>query len=165
MSFDAATITVRRSVTCIGGRDVCTEGKTAGSRRTIALETAAMGALAVWKRQQAEELLRLGVRNPEGWVWTSEDGTLVTYSPLRNAFRRDAERAGLVGSPHALRHWHASMLLGDGEPVPDVSARLGHANPHVTMTTYAHMVKGRRQAPRVLDHVLGDAGSEAAESE
>lgn len=163
VDFEAGTITVRRSVTCVNGYDVHTEGKTKRSRRTITLEPEAMAALRDWKRQQAKELLHLGARNPKGSVWTSEDGTLVTYSPLLHAFKRDARRAGLEGTPYLMRHWHASMLLGDGEPVPDVSARLGHANPHITMTTYAHAIPGRRQAPKVLGHVLKEADAEAAE--
>lgn len=42
---------------------------------------------------------------------------------------------------HSLRHTHASILLSQGVQVVSVSKRLGHANPTVTMQTYAHVIK------------------------
>jgi integrase len=54
---------------------------------------------------------------------------------------------GHVGLPegtslHTLRHTHGSHLLAAGVPITDVSKRLGHANPHVTATIYAHALPG-----------------------
>jgi integrase len=42
---------------------------------------------------------------------------------------------------HDLRHLHASLLLEAGLPVPQVSKRLGHATPAITMSIYAHVVR------------------------
>jgi integrase len=36
-----------------------------------------------------------------------------------------------------------SHLLAAGVPLTDVSKRLGHVNPHVTATVYAHALEGR----------------------
>ena len=44
---------------------------------------------------------------------------------------------------HTLRHTHGSHLLAAGVPLTDVSKRLGHVNPHVTATIYAHVLPGR----------------------
>ena len=46
-------------------------------------------------------------------------------------------------SLHTLRHTHGSHLLAAGVPLTDVSKRLGHVNPHVTATVYAHALAGR----------------------
>lgn len=46
-------------------------------------------------------------------------------------------------SLHTLRHTHGSHLLAAGLPLTDVSKRLGHVNPHVTATVYAHALPGR----------------------
>jgi integrase len=43
---------------------------------------------------------------------------------------------------HSLRHFHASALLLAGIPIAEVSARLGHANPAITMRVYAHFLNG-----------------------
>jgi integrase len=45
-------------------------------------------------------------------------------------------------SLHTLRHTHGSHLLAAGVPLTDVSKRLGHSNPHVTATVYAHAMPG-----------------------
>jgi len=39
---------------------------------------------------------------------------------------------------HDLRHTMATLLLSDGEPIMDVSDRLGHANVATTLNVYAH---------------------------
>jgi len=43
---------------------------------------------------------------------------------------------------HDLRHSHAAVLIAQGEHVKVIADRLGHANPMVTMTTYAHLFDG-----------------------
>ena len=43
-------------------------------------------------------------------------------------------------SSHSFRHTFASLLLADRTPVPEVSHRLGHKNPKITMETYAHFI-------------------------
>jgi integrase len=49
-----------------------------------------------------------------------------------------------VALPHArlhdLRHVHATTLLLAGTPVHVVAARLGHANPSITLRVYAHVI-------------------------
>jgi len=41
---------------------------------------------------------------------------------------------------HDLRHIHATTLLLAGVPVHVVAARLGHADPSITLRVYAHVV-------------------------
>jgi len=41
---------------------------------------------------------------------------------------------------HALRHTHASLLLANGVPIIDVSRRLGHARPSITLDLYGHAI-------------------------
>ena len=43
---------------------------------------------------------------------------------------------------HALRHTHASMLLGAGVDVLTVSRRLGHGKASVTLDTHWHLIEG-----------------------
>jgi hypothetical protein len=76
--------------------------------------------------------------------------------PRRNSARRDrgkprgddwlarVKRAGLSSeskrlSLHSLRHGFASLLIANGLDVVFVSRQLGHANPTVTLSTYAHL--------------------------
>ncbi|MCO5331223.1 MAG: tyrosine-type recombinase/integrase [Ilumatobacteraceae bacterium] len=39
---------------------------------------------------------------------------------------------------HDLRHWSATVAIGQGHDVRTVAARLGHANPAMTLRVYAH---------------------------
>jgi integrase len=43
--------------------------------------------------------------------------------------------------PHDLRHLHATSLLLAGVPVHVVAARLGHADPAVTLRVYSHVLR------------------------
>ena len=42
---------------------------------------------------------------------------------------------------HALRHTHASALIAAGLDVVQISRRLGHGSPHVTLRLYGHLFK------------------------
>lgn len=42
---------------------------------------------------------------------------------------------------HHLRHVHATLLLKAGVPVHVVAARLGHADPAITLRVYAHVLR------------------------
>jgi hypothetical protein len=42
---------------------------------------------------------------------------------------------------HDLRHLHATTLLLAGVPVHIVAARLGHADPAITLRVYAHVIR------------------------
>ncbi len=42
---------------------------------------------------------------------------------------------------HDLRHIHATLLLKAGVPVHVVAARLGHADPAITLRVYAHVLR------------------------
>jgi integrase len=62
-----------------------------------------------------------------------------------------------AGLPHTrlndLRHLHATTLLLAGVPVHVVAARLGHADPAITLRVYAHVL--REQASGIADVFAG----------
>ena len=69
-------------------------------------------------------------------------------------FQALAAKAGVpVISAHGMRHTCATMLLSAGEPLNDVSGRLGHKNARVTLSVYAHALpqNQRRTANRVAE--------------
>ena len=69
-------------------------------------------------------------------------------SPLSpDNLSRDWRRAVLAFnlprvSFHALRHSHVSALIAGGLDVVTISRRIGHANPAVTLSVYAHAFAG-----------------------
>ena len=59
--------------------------------------------------------------------------------------------------PHDLRHLPATTLLLAGVPVHVVAARLGHADPAVTLRVYSHVLREHAAG-------IGDIFAQAANS-
>ena len=57
-------------------------------------------------------------------------------------------------TPHGLRHLSASLLLAENVPLPNVSRRLGHANPGITARIYSHVVRSDEHAADALERLL-----------
>lgn len=74
------------------------------------------------------------------------------YAPLSltkidDHFKKDLEKAGLPNIRiHDLRHSNVSMLWAAGVPIPEISKRIGHSSPKVTMETYAHIFDNAQTA-------------------
>jgi len=151
VDIGAGTITVDKSAQVIGGQRVVTTPKTQAGRRVIALPGQAVAAL------QAQGLQQRDWGYTGGLVFCRPDGRPLTQTLVAWHMRQACQRAGVPAmTPHGLRHLHASLLLGQGLPLPDVSRRLGHATPQVTLTIYAHALQGGdRRAAQALDGLLG----------
>ncbi|OGK90055.1 MAG: hypothetical protein A2X51_00190 [Candidatus Rokubacteria bacterium GWC2_70_24] len=90
---------------------------------------------------------------------------------MGNAFRAAVRRSGVRGagrlSLHSLRHGYASLLIAKGLNVLFVSRQLGHANPNVTLSVYAHLFARRehgdlaRQALEASYQAMARAGGKA----
>ena len=54
--------------------------------------------------------------------------------------------------PHQLRHFYASVVLGDGGSVTDLAVYMGHHDPAVTLRIYGHMQqKSDERARQIID--------------
>jgi integrase len=71
----------------------------------------------------------------------------VAVQHANESFAAEAKRRGAPtalavpewASMHSLRHFYASLLIRAGENVKTVQRRLGHAQPSITLNTYAHL--------------------------
>jgi integrase len=63
-------------------------------------------------------------------------------------------------SLHTLRHSHGSLLIAGGEPVTNVSKRLGHANAATTLSIYAHAMPGNSDTAKRWEELQGKKGEE-----
>ncbi|MHB1006090.1 MAG: site-specific integrase [Chloroflexota bacterium] len=151
------TITISSNLQYIDGRWVAGQPKTKAGARVVALPAESIAALHRQHRSQAENRLRAGLNWKESdLIFTSPHGKPVQQTWVQNAMQGECGRLGLTKqTPHGLRHWHASALLDGGVPLPEVSARLGHANSSVTLAVYSHVLKkDDSRAARVVDAVL-----------
>jgi integrase len=125
-----------------GGQQV--EKSTKGRRtRRVAISEGFAISLADW---YAESILDAG-GNENGPVWPGRDGQPMAADSPGQLLERALRRCGLVdesGKPlvtfHGLRHSAGSIMLGAGVPLIVVSRQLGHANPQITATVYAHLL-------------------------
>jgi len=69
----------------------------------------------------------------------------ITLPSLSRAFKRDADRGGLDGSLHTLRHTYCSHLVMAGVPLRTVQQLLGHSTIAVT-EHYVHLAPGHLAA-------------------
>jgi integrase len=110
--------------------------------RAIPLPTFATAELSRLKRQQAEALLRLGVRQSgETLVCCREDGEPKQPRSLTHEFAHVIARTKELPRVrfHDLRHSHATQLLAGGVHPKIAQERLGHSTITTTMDLYAHV--------------------------
>jgi integrase len=152
IDLGAAEITFGGSTAVVRGQRV--EGTTKGGRsRTVSIDSETVAILREHCRQQAAERLSAGSawNDSGGLVFTSRwgeplypDTVSALMTKLINAHNRSVTPRP-APLPHArlheLRHLHATTLLLAGVPVHIVAARLGHADPAVTLRIYSHVLR------------------------
>jgi len=99
--------------------------------------------LLAWKKKQAEELARLGVKaNDDTFICgRSWDGGVVKPDSLTGEFRvaiREIPNFPIVRF-HDLRHSHATQLLTQGIHPKIAQERLGHSTITTTLDLYSHV--------------------------
>jgi integrase len=110
--------------------------------RAITLPAFAVAELCRLKRQQAEALLRIGVRQfGETLVCCREDGEPKQPRSLTHEFAHVMGRINDLPRVrfHDLRHSHATQLLAGGVHPKVAQERLGHSTITTTMDLYSHV--------------------------
>lgn len=104
--------------------------KTDSSRRDVPLNAQARDILDAWRE--------VAPYSRDGLVFCTEQGSPV-HSDAFTAMWSDAT-AGLDVTSHVMRHTFATWLLLNGVGAQVVAQLLGHANPAITLKTYAHLL-------------------------
>jgi len=129
--------------------------------RVITLPGFAVDELRRRKREQAEELLKLGVRqSSDSLVCARADGAPMLPTSLTHEFAKVASRAADVPRVrfHDLRHSHATQLLLAGVHPKIAQERLGHSSISVTLDLYSHVTATmQEEAASKLDAAYGSA--------
>ncbi len=146
VDLDARTLSIRRSDSWAKTRAERAEKKVRGSRayepktdagrRVVRIDDDLVRELRRWRLQCP--------RGKRGLVFPNAAGDPLHRRTLHKQGFKPALAAASLRSftVHSLRHFHASALLLAGVPVPEVSARLGHKNPAITMKVYTHFLRG-----------------------
>lgn len=112
-----------------------------GKSRAVVIPEYAIEELHRLRREQSEELLRLGVRlGGDTLLCAKADGEPMLPRSLTHEFAKVAGNVEAVPRVrfHDLRHSHATQLLGAGVHPKIAQERLGHASIGITMDLYSH---------------------------
>jgi integrase len=143
-SLDGARVRVERSLEETKAGLRFKPPKSKRGRRTISLPPSAVAVLRVHRRKQLEMrlILGLGRPNPNALVFCHPDGSPLSPDNLSRDWARTCKSLGLPKVMfHAPRHTHVSALIAAGVDVVQISRRIGHGSPTVTLNTYAHLFK------------------------
>lgn len=134
--------------------------------RVITLPSFVIEELKLLKAEQAEELLKLGIRQNENALLCGRfDGQPLQPDSLTFSFA--ALIKNIEGFPrvrfHDLRHSHATQLLLSGVHPKVAQERLGHSSVTVTLDIYSHVTENmQNDAAARLDNVFRSAINAAA---
>jgi integrase len=150
VELDGKKITITGSTAVISGERVNGTTKS-GRTRVVSVDDETVAVLRQRRTDQAAEQLKVGDSwrgTKDGYVFTTGWGEPIypdTVTFLMTKLIRANQQL-----PHArlhdLRHLHATTLLLSGVPVHVVAARLGHADPAITLRVYAHVIRSAETA-------------------
>ena len=118
-----------------------------GRGRNVALSATVADELRQHRMRQAEELLRVGVRQSKETMIASQfDGSPLQPRSLTHEWMRLILRTTLPRIRfHDLRHAHATHLLASGVHPKVASERLGHSKVGITLDLYSHVLPGMQE--------------------
>ncbi|MCG5215436.1 site-specific integrase [Streptosporangium sp. KLBMP 9127] len=159
IDLDNAHVHIAGSTAVIDGERV--EGTTkSGRSRIVPIDPNTVDILRDHKKRQEAERALLGDdwRGNDDYVFVTGWGEPI-YPDTVTGLMRDfinARNNPKQGDPpdeplplarlHDLRHIHATTLLLAGVSVHVVAARLGHADPAITLRVYAHVIRSAESA-------------------
>jgi integrase len=166
VDFDGKQLVISGSASFIDGKRV--EGTTkSGRKRIVSLDDGTIKVLREQRKIQAADKLKVGTewRGHSDYVFTTGWGEPVHPDTVSSLFPILIKRYNKANPknplPHArlhdLRHIHATTLLIAGVPVHVVAARLGHADPSITLRVYAHVIRAAEaSAADVFAQTVGE---------
>ncbi len=128
-----------------------------GKGRRVDMSRQLAEALEAHRTTQKKAILKWRWAEMPAWVFTSEAGGLIELHNLRQrVFYRALDKAGLRRRGlHSLRHTYATLRIGAGHSIEDVSKQLGHASIKMTVDVYYKWLPGSRKAEvDELDHLV-----------
>jgi integrase len=139
LDLDGATVRMTSTRVLAGSKVAKGSGKSARSRRQLALDRYTVTVLKTHLRQLATERSDWGSGYQDhGLVFCWEDGRPIYPDTITERFNKlvDTARLPLI-KLHDMRHSYATIALRSGVHPKIVSTRLGHATVAFTLDTYS----------------------------
>ena len=159
VDLDAGQVAVVESAEQMNGT-VRLKPPKSGRARTVALAQTIIDELRIHRIEQAQSLLKLGVRlSQDHFVCAHADGRMMQPTWITHEWVRLIRGTALPAYRfHDLRHAHATHLLASGAHPKVASERLGHSKVGITLDLYSHVMPGMQEdAADKADKALQDA--------
>ena len=146
VDYKASTLSIARSVYETAGGGWAEKGTKTHQARRIGLDDLGLAILRRHRGQVDALAAELGATvAPDAFLFSRSPAGLEPIRPdvLTKFTIRVAKAAGVDTHLHALRHFSATQAIAAGFDAVTVSARLGHADPSITLRVYAHAIEGR----------------------
>ena len=141
------------------GRVSISDPKSETSQRTIALDPGTLHLLEKWRRYQQGYQRTVGTYydNDRNLIFANAAGGFLSHTNfIRRYWHPLLREAGLPPMGfHSLRKFHASYLAKAGVALPDIAARLGHADCTVLNRFYLTTVSDQHEIVEALNHFQG----------
>lgn len=138
------------------GRQIIADPKSETSRRTLALDPDTSHLLTKWRQYQQGYRRTVGTyyADERQLIFANAAGGFVSVTNLiRRYWHPLLHEAGLpTMGLHSLRKFHASYLAKAGISLPEIAARLGHADCTVLNRYYLTTVSDQRDIINALAH-------------
>lgn len=138
------------------GQISISDPKSETSQRTIALDPKTLHLLEKWRRYQQGYNRTVGTyfANDRNLIFANAAGGFMSHTNfIRRYWHPLLREAGLPPMGfHSLRKFHASYLAKAGLPLPDIAARLGHADCTVLNRFYLTTVSDQHEIVEALSH-------------
>ena len=158
VDWQAGTLRIARSVYEMPGGGWAEKGTKTHQVRRIGLDDLGLEILRRHRAAVDDLALNLGVTvEPDAFLFSRSPAGLEPTRPdvLSKFTKRAATKAGVDTHLHALRHFSATQAIAAGFDAVTVGARLGHADPSITLRVYSHAVEARdRELAANLGRIL-----------
>jgi integrase len=146
VDWQGGTLCIARSVYEVAGGGWAEKSTKTHAVRRIGLDE--LGLEILRRHRAAVDSLadELGVTlEPDAFMFSRSPAGLEPTRPdvLSKFTKRVADKAGVSTHLHALRHFSATQGIAAGYDAVTVGARLGHADPSITLRVYSHAVEQR----------------------
>lgn len=138
--------------------------KTPSGRRSFPLSDEVITFLRRHRARQLEQRLAAGpayeIHPDGGYVFAQPNGRPLHPNSVRERYKRLITVAGVPDKRiHDMRHAHGTLSIENGEPIKQVSERLGHSSIAITLDLYTHPTDERkREDANRFDAFLKTAG-------
>jgi integrase len=158
VDLDQGEVLIAGGIVRVPGESLLDKATKTHAKRRVAIGADTAELLRAHWLAQAKDALACGTTlAADAYVFSHiPDGSApINPDGMTHRFRRLARRLGVRCRLHDLRHFMVTQLVAGGVDWRTVAGRAGHADGHMTLSTYAHFQQAQdRQAAEFMDRLL-----------